>query len=705
MSLQILDGKPNVFGALPAADGVNFAVFSRGAVRVFLDLFKEAHDAQPYATIELDSVKNKTGDIWHVFVKGIGAGALYLYRVDGEYNPPRGNRFNVNKYLLDPYAKAFTRGSVFRSYNLQRERGLAGIENGKLSDLSDFPKCVVVDDNAFDWQGDRPLHLPLQGTILYETHLRGFTASESSQVFAPGTYKGFIEKIPYLKELGITAVEFLPVFEFDENENGNINQRTGEKLANYWGYSTIGFFAPKTTFSSDVSPGAPVREFKELVRALHAAGIEVILDVVFNHTAEGNEHGYTFSMRGFENSVYYLLPPNEKQYYMNYSGCGNTVNGSHPIVSRFIIDCLRYWVSEMHVDGFRFDLASALTRDRNGNVQGFPFLTNAIAEDPVLAGSKIIAEPWDCGGGYHVGGFPGGRWSEWNDRFRNDIRRFLRGDHHLATAAATRVAGSSDLYNHSGRSPTASVNFVTAHDGFTLNDLVSYNGKHNDENGEGNRDGSDDNNSYNHGFEGPTHNPKIESLRVQIIKNFLLCLMTAQGVPMMLMGDEFRRTQLGNNNAYCQDNAISWVDWDCAVLHADVLTFTKRLIAFRKAHPVFMRSRFFSERNPEIEWFDVDGKVPDWANAGRFLAFRLRGAGIENESGADDNDIYIAGNTDIYDVTITIPSPAQDKKWYRVADTSVSGPDSIAEGGKEELLIEQKRYVLPANGFVILMEK
>lgn len=705
MSLQFLDGKPNAFGALPTADGVNFAVFSRGAVRVFLDLFEAAEDAQPYATIELDPVKNKTGDVWHVFVKGIGAGALYLYRVDGEYNPPRGDRFNVNKYLLDPYAKAFTRGSVFRSYNLQRTRGLAGIENGKLSDLSDFPKCVVVDDTAFDWQGDRPLHLPLNRTILYEAHLRGFTASETSQVSAPGTYKGFIEKIPYLKELGITAIEFLPVFEFDEDENGNINQRTGEKLANYWGYSTIGFFAPKTTFSSDVSPGAPVREFKELVRQLHLAGIEVILDVVFNHTAEGNEHGYTFSMRGFENSVYYLLPPNEKQYYMNYSGCGNTINAAHPIVSRFIIDCLRYWVSEMHVDGFRFDLASALTRDRNGNVQGFPFLTSAIAEDPVLAGAKIIAEPWDCGGGYHVGGFPGGRWSEWNDRFRNDIRRFLRGDHHLATAAATRVAGSSDLYNHSGRMPTASINFVTAHDGFTLNDVVSYNGKHNDENGEGNRDGSDDNLSYNRGFEGPTHNPKIENLRVQIIKNFLLCLMTSQGVPMMLMGDEFRRTQQGNNNAYCQDNAISWVDWDFAVTYADVLTFTKRLIALRKAHPVFMRSRFFSEHNPEIEWFDAEGKVPDWANSGRFLAFRLRGAGIKNDSGIDDNDLYIAGNTDIYDVTITVPSPAKDKKWYRVADTSVAGPDSIAEAGKEEPLIEQKRYVLPANGFVILMEK
>ena len=330
----------------------------------------------------------------------------------------------------------------------------------------------------------------------------------------PGTYKGFIEKIPYLKNLGITAVEFMPIFEFDEDENNNINPKTGEKLSNYWGYSSVGFFAPKTTYSSDRTPGGPVREFKELVREMHKAGLEVILDVVYNHTAEGNEQGYTFSFRGFENSVYYILPPGEKQYYMNFSGCGNTMNANHPVVTQFIIDSLRYWVMEMHVDGFRFDLASALCRDSAGALQMQAFLVNAIAEDPVLSNTKLIAEPWDCGGGYLVGGFPGGRWSEWNDRYRNDIRRFIRGDEGVVTAAATRIAGSSDLYNHDGRLTTASINFITAHDGFTLNDLVSFNGKHNDENGENNRDGTDDNNCYNHGFEGITVNPKIEKLRL-----------------------------------------------------------------------------------------------------------------------------------------------------------------------------------------------
>lgn len=517
-SLQILKGKPDILGALPLAGGVNFAVYSKNAERVFLDLFEAEDDKQPSVSIELDSVKNRTGSVWHIFIKDLKPGSLYLYRVDGEYNPTHGNRFNFNKYLLDPYAKALTKGSIFRSYNLQMARGLAGIENGKLSDLSDFPKCVVVDDNDFDWGDDRPLNYPLDKTVIYETHLKGFTASPSSKVAAPGTYKGFIEKIPYLKELGITSVELLPMFEFDDDENGNINPKTGEKLTNYWGYSTVAFFAPKTSFASDSSPGGAVREFKEFVREMHKAGLEVILDVVFNHTAEGNEHGYTFSFKGFENSVYYILPFHEKQYYMNYAGCGNSINASHPVVTRFILDCLHYWVTEMHIDGFRFDLASELTRDRHGNIQGFPFLTNAIAEDPVLADTKIIAEAWDAGGGYHVGNFPGGRWSEWNDRFRNDIRRFVRGDEGVATAAATRIAGSSDLYNHSGRLPTASVNFITSHDGFTLNDLVSYNTKHNDENGENGRDGSDNNNSYNHGFEGAANNPKIEQLRIQSIK-------------------------------------------------------------------------------------------------------------------------------------------------------------------------------------------
>ena len=598
-SLQFLEGSPRNLGAVTCGDGVNFAVFSKNAERVVLDLFDTPQDKQPSFSFEFDPVKNRTGSIWHVFVKGLSAGALYLYRVDGPYNPPQGHRFNFNKFLFDPYAKSFTSGSVFRSYNKQRALGLAGVENGRLSDLSDFPKCVVVDDSDFDWQGDKPLNYPLYKSVIYETHLKGYTASPTSGVRNPGTYKGFIEKIPYLKNLGITAVEFMPIFEFDEDENNNINPKTGEKLSNYWGYSYVGFFAPKTTYSSDRTPGGPVREFKELVREMHKAGLEVILDVVYNHTAEGNEQGYTFSFRGFENSVYYILPPGEKQYYMNFSGCGNTMNANHPVVTQFIIDSLRYWVMEMHVDGFRFDLASALCRDSAGALQMQAFLVNAIAEDPVLSNTKLIAEPWDCGGGYLVGGFPGGRWSEWNDRYRNDIRRFIRGDEGVVTAAATRIAGSSDLYNHDGRLTTASINFITAHDGFTLNDLVSFNGKHNDENGENNRDGTDDNNCYNHGFEGISVNPKIEKLRLKKIKNYILCLMLSQGVPMMIAGDEFRRTQNGNNNAYCQDNEVSWINWNLAEKNEVLVAFTRRIIQLRKNQQVFHRETFYSTKTPE----------------------------------------------------------------------------------------------------------
>ena len=704
-SLQFLEGSPRNLGAVTCGDGVNFAVFSKNAERVVLDLFDTPQDKQPSFSFEFDPVKNRTGSIWHVFVKGLSAGALYLYRVDGPYNPPQGHRFNFNKFLFDPYAKSFTSGSVFRSYNKQRALGLAGVENGRLSDLSDFPKCVVVDDSDFDWQGDKPLNYPLYKSVIYETHLKGYTASPTSGVQKPGTYKGFIEKIPYLKNLGITAVEFMPIFEFDEDENNNINPKTGEKLSNYWGYSSVGFFAPKTTYSSDRTPGGPVREFKELVREMHKAGLEVILDVVYNHTAEGNEQGYTFSFRGFENSVYYILPPGEKQYYMNFSGCGNTMNANHPVVTQFIIDSLRYWVMEMHVDGFRFDLASALCRDSAGALQMQAFLVNAIAEDPVLSNTKLIAEPWDCGGGYLVGGFPGGRWSEWNDRYRNDIRRFIRGDEGVVTAAATRIAGSSDLYNHDGRLTTASINFITAHDGFTLNDLVSFNGKHNDENGENNRDGTDDNNCYNHGFEGITVNPKIEKLRLKKIKNYILCLMLSQGVPMMLAGDEFRRTQNGNNNAYCQDNEISWINWNLAEKNEELVVFTRRIILLRKNHQVFHRETFFSTKTPEIEWFDFTGKNPDWSNPSRFLAFMLDGSMCMNDDGKYDSDFYVAGNTDIYDVTITLPSPHKGKKWYLAADTSIEGNDCIAESGKEECIAEQKRYILPAGSFVVLMSK
>ena len=702
---QISEGRPEVLGATPSGNGVNFALYSKNAERVVLDLFDAPDARQPSFSIDFDPVKNKTGGVWHIFVEGLSAGTLYLFRADGPYNPPKGHRFNFNKYLFDPYAKAFSQGSVFQSYNRQRELGLAGLENGKLSDLSNFPKCVVVDDSDFDWQGDKPLNYPLSETVIYEAHLKGYTASRTSDVSAPGTYKGFVEKIPYLKKLGITSVELMPVFEFDEHETGAINPKTGETLSNYWGYSTIGFFAPKTTYAFDRTPGASVREFKTLVRELHKAGIEVILDVVFNHTAEGNEHGYTFCFRGLENSAYYMLPENEKQYYQNFSGCGNTVNAAHPVTTKFILDSLRYWVGEMHVDGFRFDLAAALCRDQNSYLQSFPFLTNAISEDSILCHSKIIAEPWDCGGGYLVGGFPGGRWSEWNDRYRNDIRRFIRGDEGVATAAATRLAGSSDLYNHSGRNPDASINFVSCHDGFPMNDIVSYNGKHNDENGEDNRDGSDDNNCYNHGYEGVTVNPKIEALRLKKIKNFMVCLMVSQGVPMFAAGDEFRRTQMGNNNAYCQDNEISWVNWNLEKRNQELFNFTRKAIQLRKLHPVFRRKKFFSGSKAEIEWYDVDGKNPDWSNMKRFLGFKLAGSSVFDENGKPDNDFYVAGNTDIYDVTITLPTLPKGKRWYYVADTSVLGEEGFVEPGTETLLQEQQRYVLPTASFVILIAK
>ena len=709
LNYKVQNGMPIGFGAILQPNGVNFSIYSKDAEEVNLVLFESENAKEPSAVIKLDPVKNKTGNVWHIFIEGLKPGALYLYKVDGPYNPPQGLRFNKNKYLFDPYAKAFTSGSVFKAYNKLHKQGFAKNVGGEIFDLSDFPKCVVIDDN-FDWEGDRPLNYPLEKSVIYETHVKGFTASKTSGLDEQlaGTYKGFSQKIEYLKKLGITAVEFLPMFEFDENENGNINPKTGEQLVNYWGYSTIGFFAPKTSYSSDKTPGGAVREFKQLVKELHKAGIEVILDVVYNHTAEGNEHGYTFEFRGLQNDVYYSLPQNDKNYYMNFSGCGNSVNCNHPVASQMILDSLRYWVVNMHVDGFRFDLASILTRMSNGSVipAEWPSITSAINADPVLANTKIIAEPWDCAGLYQLGGFPAGensRWSEWNGRFRDDIRRFNRGDENVATAAATRIAGSSDCYNHSGKKPMASINFITAHDGFTLNDLVSYNYKHNDENGEQNRDGSDDNISYNHGFEGECTNPKIENIRKKTIKNFFVHLMTAQGVPMMLGGDEMRRTQNGNNNAYCQDNEISWFNWDLAVKNQGLVRFASKLIELRKNHPVFRRTSFFAENSneqnvPEISWYDPFGKVPDWSKTGRFLAYKLDG---QNQ----DNDFYVATNLDLYDMTITLPALAGEKKWYRVADTSFDSPEDILEIGQEELLPAQRRYVLVSGSSVVLMSK
>ena len=711
-------GTPLNLGATITPEGVNFSIYSKDAAAVSLCLFKDDKSQQPYTVIPFDPIKNKTGDIWHIELCGLGAGALYLYKVDGPYEPTKGLRFNPNKYLFDPYAKAFTIGSVYRSYNAQHRQGFSANEGGELKDLSDFPKCVVIDDD-FDWEGDHPLNYPLEKTVIYETHLKGFTASSTSGV-APeiaGTYKGFTQKVDYLRELGVTSVELLPIFEFDENETANTNPRTGETLVNYWGYSTIGFFAPKTGYAADKAPGGPVREFKQMVKDLHKAGIEVILDVVYNHTAEGNERGYAFEFRGLQNDVYYSLPQNDKQYYMNFSGCGNSVNCNHPVTAQFIIDSLRYWVLQMHVDGFRFDLASILTRAPNGTPIPYdmPSLTATISLDPVLAKTKIIAEPWDCAGLYQLGGFPGGsfaglnRWSEWNGRFRDDIRRFIRGDDDATTAAATRIAGSSDAYNHSGRAPTASINFITAHDGFTLNDLVTYNHKHNEENGEENRDGSDDNLSYNHGFEGECTNPKIQAQRLRKIKNYLIYLFVSQGVPMLLGGDEMRRTQGGNNNAYCQDNDISWINWTLAQKNKGLVRFTKNLIAYRKAHSIFSRKQFFTDcydnnTVPEIAWYDINAKNPDWSKQKRFLAFKLNGSSACSPE-VQENDFYIATNTDIYDLTITLPALSDGRQWHLVADTSLSSPEDIAEPGNEELLREQRRYVLLSGATVVLIGK
>ncbi len=724
-------GAPLGLGAVVLPDGVNFSIYSKDATKVVLCLFENENDKKSVQEIELNPVENKTGNIWHIFVEGLKPGALYLYRVDGPYNPPKGQRFSFGKYLFDPYAKAFTNGSVFKSY---RKNHKSGTTEGARQDLSDFPKCVVIDDFDFDWEDDKPLNYPLEKTVIYETHLKGFTAGITKDANCSGnengrwgqlagTYKGFAEKIKYLQELGITSVELLPVFEFDENENPNTNPKTGEALVNYWGYSTIGFFAPKTSYAYDKAPGAAVKEFKQLVKELHKAGIEVILDVVYNHTAEGNEHGLAFEFRGLQNDVYYSLPQNDKQYYNNFSGCGNSVNCNHPVTEQLILDSLRYWVKDMHVDGFRFDLASILTRSPTGIPWEMPPLTYAISQDPILANTKIIAEPWDCAGLYQLGGFPAGdgnRWSEWNGRFRDDIRRFIRGDENTSTAAATRIAGSSDLFNHSGRSPLASINFVTAHDGFTLNDLVSYNYKHNEENGEANRDGSDDNLSYNHGYEGACTNPKIESVRIRKIKNFLLMLFISQGVPMLLAGDEMRRTQNGNNNAYCQDNELSWMDWSLAEKNADLVRFTQTLIALRKKHPVFTRTDFFKDHyekasagfagaaggsannvsfEAEITWCDMNARTPDWTKMDRFLAFMLTGAQT------NDKDFYIAANMDRFDLTITLPNPQAGKKWFLVADTSFASPEDIMADGEEEELTEQRRYVLVSGSCIILMSK
>ena len=713
LKLTVRNGKPLPHGTTIANNGVNFSVFSRNATEIILDIFEEENSSTPYFSYKFHPTHNRTGDVWHVFIEGLKPGALYLYRVNGPFEPEKGHRFNKNCYLIDPYAKALTNKSIFQNLpkNYTPAKDKMDIEFGTLYDAANFPKCVVIDDDDFDWEDDKPLNFPLRKSVLYEAHVKGFTASSTSEVSKPGTYAGLIEKIPYLKELGVTSVELMPLQEFDENENTNINPKNAQPLKNYWGYSTIAFFAPKAGYAYDKTPGGAVREFKEMVKAMHKAGLEVILDIVFNHTAEGNENGVTLSFRGFDNSIYYILEDYRKQYYKNYSGCGNTLNCNHPVMRTLIIDCLRYWVCEMHVDGFRFDLGSILGRDRTGKLLEDPPVLERIAEDPVLRHTKIIAEAWDAGGAYQVGWFPGGRWAEWNDRYRDDVRRYWRGDDRMCNALATRLTGSADLYLRDGRKPFHSINFVTSHDGFTLRDLLSYNGKHNDDNGENNRDGSDNNNSYNYGYEGDSTNPQIVATRKKQAKNIMLTLLLSQGTPMLLAGDEFFRTQKGNNNAYCQDTELSWIDWKLKSENNGLFRFTRKLIDFRLKHPAFMRPEFFLGGDlsynslPDITWFDETGKVPDWSKINHFIAFRLDGSKADIFSDIDDNDFYLMFNSSTHDITVTIPPSIGNKKWYRVIDTSIEEPNDFLPSGEEEFLPNQSKYILPARSAAVFLSR
>ncbi len=668
------------YGAVIHDQGVQFVVFSRHATEMRLLLYDEVNDREPAEIINFDPQTNRWGDIWSIFVPGTGTGQLYHFQASGPHDPYKGLMFHHNARLIDPYAKA-----------------LAGTFQPAPDGIIRPPKCVVVDDH-FDWAGDRHLRTELSETVIYEMHVRGFTQHESSRVEDPGTYLGVIEKIPYLQSLGVTAVELMPVHEFPIlASDGSQPKRT-----NYWGYDPLAFFSPHRGYASSQSPGAQVGEFKQMVKALHEAGIEVILDVVFNHTCEGNERGPILSFKGLENPVYYMLE-NDKRYYKNYSGCGNTVNGNHPIVREMIFHCLRHWVHNYHVDGFRFDLASILSRDRSGNLVPNPPLVEAIGEDPLLADTKIIAEAWDAAGAYQVGSFGDDRWAEWNGRYRDDMRSYWRGDAGTRGPLATRLAGSADLYQSGGRPPCSSINFITSHDGFTLNDLVSYREKHNLANGEDNRDGDNNNFSENFGVEGPTNRPEIEQLRLRQIKNLIATLMLSQGVPMLVAGDEFRRTQNGNNNAYCQDNEISWLNWDQVEENSELVRFCRNLIEFRINQPTVRRQHFLTgvpEKDKtwaDVNWFSPVGTAVDWHSDELPIICLLSAPDNGEDPQNLGRDVLIMINSNGEDIHFMIPTIAKSKIWRLFFDTSQQHPNDVYP--------EFDGPQLPVNGVHLLPHK
>ncbi len=663
-------GHPQPYGATFFPEGVNFVLFSRHAQSVTLVLdFSFSSDKENTGQREflLDAEKNKTGDIWHILVKNLPSAFMYGYRVGGPYDPDKtGHCFDDSIILIDPYAKA-----------------LASSSWGEARQCLGKQPCCQMEETEYDWEGDRPLATPLKDTVIYEMHVRGYTAHHSSGVRHPGTFAGVVEKIPYLKELGVTALELMPVMEFNENETLFRNPETGEKLKNFWGYSPLSFFAPKSNYC--IEANRQINEFRDMVKDLHRAGIEVILDIVFNHTAEGGEDGPTTSFRGIDNTIFYLLDPDTREY-LNFSGCGNTVNCNHPIVRNLIMRALRWWVVEMHVDGFRFDLASILGRDQEGNVLSNPPVVEQIAEDPVLADAKIIAEAWDAAGLYQVGSFSTHkRWAEWNGRFRDDVRAFMSGYPGNVSALATRIAGSSDLYSHGDRQPCNSINFITSHDGFTLSDLVSYNEKHNHMNGEENQDGENNNISWNSGVEGESDEKEILEFRYRRIRTMAVILFLSQGVPMLVAGDEFGRSQKGNNNAWCQDNEISWVNWEFLERNRQQFDFFRKLIRLRMDHPVFRRDDFFMPFHPEndpphlheIIWQGLNPGVQDWSDQCKILGLTLNGSVLED----DDDDFFIMINGHRKQKKIfTVPSPPtrhRTRTWKKIIDTYLESPADI----------------------------
>ena len=680
----VAPGTSAPLGATVSARGVNFSVFAKNASRVDLLLFESEQAAEPSRVIALDANSHRTYHYWHAFVPYVGAGQVYAYRAHGPFEPDRGLRFDADKTLLDPYGRAV---AVPAAYD--RDAGRRPGPN-----VAAAMKSVVVDPTEYPWEGDEPLHHPFTETVIYELHVRGFTRHPSSGVKAAarGTYAGLLEKIPYLCDLGVTGVELLPVFQFDPQDApaGHVN---------YWGYQPVSFFAPHHAYSSRPGALAAVNEFRDMVKALHRAGIEVILDVVFNHTAEGGADGPTLCFRGLSNDVYYQLSPDKAQY-ADYTGCGNTLNANQPIVRRLIQDSLRYWVTEMHVDGFRFDLASILSRDETGRPMANPPVLWDIESDPLLAGTKLIAEAWDAAGLYQVGAFVGDAWQEWNGRFRDDVRHFIRGDNNSIRKVGQRLLGSPDIYRNKDREPEHSINFVTCHDGFTLNDLVSYNDKHNDANGEHNSDGSNDNVSWNCGTEGEPSAADVETLRNRQVKNFLTLTLLAAGTPMLLMGDEMRHTQLGNNNAYCQDNELSWLDWSALQAHEDIHRFVRTLIAYRRGRDMSSRHAWTSLtevlKNSHIEWHGIRLHSPDWSDCSHSLAFTFERPNAKYR---------VHGMLNAYWEPLTFELPPVDGggQWRRWIDTALPSPNDITAREHLSILDETTHYVVEPRSVAFVL--